>query len=162
MRNLADLVDNQFLDLSGVAAIAPRCLDLVARMPRLRRLMLSGAPSTDAEIASMLIAGCSALEMLYLDGTQAGDATLRALPPRARLETLSLNDTDVGAAGLQALRLLPRLRHLSLVNTRVGDEAVEPLAALRRLGALSLVGARLSSDGVARLGKALPNCDVAA
>jgi len=158
LRRLGELAKNKFLDLSHVSSISRDHLTAIASMPNLRELLLSGIASEDVEIAAMLAAGCHALQILHLDGTLAGEATLRALRSRSELATLSLNDTGISGAALKHLRQLPNLKVLSLANTNVDDLDVRVLLRLRNLRLLNLTGARVGDHGIGQLARELPDC----
>jgi len=91
---------------------------------------------------------------LCLDGTAAGDDTLRGLSHCTRLERLSLMNTCVTGKGLKHLASLPLLNHLDLTCCPISDESLDSVQSLKRLKALRLGGATISDNGLDRLCKA--------
>lgn len=75
--------------------------ELVARMPRLRRLDLRATAVTDASLAAL--AGAAELRELVLAQTAVSDAGVEALSKLAKLERVVLWSTRISASGAQAL-----------------------------------------------------------
>jgi len=63
-------------------------------------------------------------------------------------------------AGLKELAPLKQLRELFLSGTRVTDVGMKELAGLTELRELSLANTQVTAAGVARLHKALPQCEI--
>jgi hypothetical protein len=104
----------------------------VARCPGITTLDLSGSRRvTDAGIA--LLARLPQLRYLDLSGTSVTDHGLTVLEELPQLETLSLIGTRVGDAGMAPLEHCESLRRLNLMWTGVGDGAIRSLAGHERL-----------------------------
>lgn len=77
------------------------------------------------------------------------------------LELLDLSRTPVLPAALSALRDLPKLRELRLgLTPRIDDSAVDTLIALKQVTTLHLGGSKITPEGIERLRKARPDCQV--
>jgi hypothetical protein len=116
------------LDLSGSKALTDAGLRVLARLPALRRLNLSGCAITDA-----------------------GLAVLRRLPALEWLALAWTATTDAGAAHLAAC---PRLHRVDLSGTPSGDGAIRALAGAAHLFDLR-TGEEVTDEGLAQL-HALP------
>ncbi len=114
-------------------AISKSDFHLLAGLPRLRRLELTGCGITG-----------HSLELLA------------HLP----LERMSFNGSQLDDVGLKQLARFSELRHLSLQNTRVTDESLEPLSKMTGLEYLNLDGTQMTLAGIRRLGGKLPHCEV--
>jgi hypothetical protein len=90
--------------------------------------------------------------------TDRGLAVVAAMPA---LERLSLRLTNVTDSGLRVLEGNESLCTLNIQRTSISDGAVPTLATFRNLRNLYTSGSRLSPDGLARLRRALPKCQVA-
>ena len=100
------------------------------------------------------------------------------------LEFVSLWKSTVGDHGVSTVLDLPRLTHLDLGSTRLGDDlflnrephdllekllldhtavsdgSVASLSRWTKLKSLDLTGTAITPEGLARLRKALPNCEI--
>ena len=93
------------------------------------------------------------------------DALLAELLPHLkRLRDLKSLDLDgsqrVSSTGVELLAQLSSLEVLNLCNTSADDAAIDSLVKLRRLKHLDIVGTEISDQGVARLHRALPDCQI--
>ncbi len=129
------------LDLAGSRAVTPAGLRLLARLPRLRvlvlggcavnddvmavigglgrleRLVLSWTPVTDA--GAMHLAGCPALRSVDLSGTATGDGAIQALAGKPSLGDFRSGE-QVTDAGLAHFAEWPAFRTWSDVETNLG------------------------------------------
>ena len=125
--------------------------------------------------------GLQVIDLEFLDADGSDLASLRECP---NLGLVFLWKSSVGDQGASTVLGLPRLRFLDLGSTRVGDdlflnrephEALEKLlldhtavsdgsvASLSRwtkLKSLDLTGTVITPEGLAKLRKALPNCEI--
>ena len=142
LRLLARLPRLRELNLSG-CGITDRGLDVVRRLPALERVALAWTPISDAG-AGHLVA-CDALRAVDLSGTGCGDDALRALAGKPALADVRSGDrvTDAGLALLQEFPVFRRW------------QGGEPVMALLSAGAkpnyLMLRGA-FTNEGLRRLG----------
>jgi len=72
-----------------------------------------------------------------------------------RGKTLAVDDD-----ALAMLRRFRKLRALDLRDTQITDGAVPYLAALNRLEQLDVRGTQMTDDGLQKLRRALPNCEM--
>src|SRR5262249_40640908 len=78
-----------------------------------------------------------------------------------KLATLDLSNTEVTDAGMRDLASLEGLATLNLFGTQVTDAGLKNLSSLKNLISLQLGGTRVTIDGVVKLHKALPKCQIA-
>ena len=89
------------------------------------------------------------------------DADLAGLCELRGLEVLILIEPLVTADGLRTVSELRQLRRLALLRACVTDEGLRRLEALGGLKELDPGGCpNVTEEGVARLRKALPGCEV--
>jgi HEAT repeat protein len=168
------------LDLSGKEVTDAGMVHL-SQLRQLRHLRL---PTTITDEGLAQLQGLANLESLELVGTPVSDAGLRNLTRMTRLrhlslrdvagitdaglthlkgltslETLGLRGTQVTDAGLAHLGALGNLRSLVLTE-HVTDAGLAHLGGLKRLEHLNLLKSRVTREGVRRLKKALPGCDI--
>ncbi|HWB11429.1 MAG TPA: protein kinase [Pirellulales bacterium] len=124
---------------------------------RLEHLNLIGARMTDTGLA--YLAELRHLRELILGSTRISSAGLTSLSGLKELEVLDLSQTLVDT-DLSALAGLDRLCWLSFNDTAVGDDGLGHLAHLTDLDHLDLRGTVVTAEEVARLQKALPNCQI--
>lgn len=130
----------------------------------LRSLSLEGTPIGDASVPRL--AQLSQLSFLGLSETRVTDKGIDALCRATRLTTLWLCPAEppteyaVSDVGLKKLTALVGLERLGLGGPGITDASVEVLPAFQHLRELYLVDTALTRDGLARLRKKLPHCDV--
>lgn len=137
-------------------------------LTELKFLNLRHAEITDAGMVHL--EGMTNLRVLTLDDTQVTDEGLRHLEGLKQLRKLSLVRTRIGDEGLRHLSRLESLEKLDLSDTAVSDAGLEALYGLTELRELSLYDdrsmrrqdskMRISLQGVERLEKKLPNCNI--
>jgi hypothetical protein len=120
------------IDCGGVVLVRPKVYNQLIKEKssqllngdvRVTGISFSGRPVRDADLEPLVL--LTALEILYLDGTQVGDKGV-----------------------VQTLSGLTSLKYLSLERTAVTDAS---LSYLSRMIELHLRGTQTTSDGVARL-----------
>ena len=121
------------LRMAGTA-VNDAALTPVSKLAGASRLDLGNTAITDAGL--MRLKGLKNLTALHLEGTRVTDAGLTALQDMRSLEYLNLYNTATTDAGLDHLTRLTNLRHLYVWQTKVTDA------------------------GVAKLKKALPQCEI--
>jgi hypothetical protein len=95
-----------------------------------------------------------------LSRTQITSRALIHLGGLTNLEYVRLTRTQVDGADLLHLQALPKLKTLILTSTSVSDTDIEILSAMSQLEELDVVHTSVTADGVERLQKALPNCEI--
>jgi hypothetical protein len=144
LRLLARLPGLRRLQVSG--GVDARHLAEIGRMRGLEDLEVGGPGVTDAGLVHL--AGLGRLEVLSLTGTDVNDAGLAHLRGLKRLRELNLSGTaKVKGPGLALLAGLPQLRYLDLNETGVGDEALRHLPELPAVRALTL-GGQVTDAGI--------------
>ncbi len=98
-------------------------LEPLARLPRLRSVLLLGTGVTDAGLQS--IGKISTLENLDLRKCKVSDSGLAELSSLAKLKALKLSNTDVTDDGLQHLASLANLKSLALDFAWVSEVGLE-------------------------------------
>jgi len=71
-----------------------------------------------------------------------------------------LGNSPIGEVQLAQLKNLSRLQYLDLSHSRISDRAVDELTPMRSLARLDVRGTRISSEGLDRLRRALPECQI--
>jgi len=84
--------------------------------------------------------------------------TLGAARPGQR--PLPRMDDDQFQALMPALRQFPRLIHLNLGLAEITDRSIDDITTLTQLRLLYLEGTHVTDGGVAKLQRALPNCEI--
>lgn len=142
----------EVLELDDVAA-APGDLDVLSRLPRLRRLKLGG-PVDDAGAAR--IADVHELVTLNLPGGRFTNAGLERLAGLPRLELLRFHSPNVTDDGLRHIAEMPSLRFLHLIDVPVSDAGIAHLHAMTGLESFYLDGGACTEAGLRALLAALP------
>ncbi len=125
---------------------------LVAALPALQRVHLSGGPSPVAATLAAL-GKHPDLEALGLERTGVTDADLAAISGLTKVRSLSLDGSRIGDAGMAHLRGLKGLRGLVIRDTDVGDAGLAILGQLTDLEGLTAGGTRITDAGVAHLAR---------
>ena len=176
----ADLEKVTDLDISGTQ-VTDASLKEVAKLQNLERLHLSGTQITDEglkEVAKLQklivlslatkitdeglvdVAKLQKLTLLNLSRTQVTDAGLKDVAKLQKLTDLILSRTQITDAGLKDVAKLKQLERLSLTDTQITDEGLVDVAKLQNLKSLILNRTKITKAGVAKLKKALPNCQI--
>ena len=88
-------------------------------------LNLGRSDVTDAGMT--VIANCTGLRVLKLNGTSIGDAGVHSLAGLKSLQRLNLYGTQVGDASIDTIEALPALTHVYLWDTRVTRLGIDTL-----------------------------------
>lgn len=146
---LAALEDPTVVGLDAGGQASDALLADLAPCTHVTSLSLGGSKQlTDAGV--QVLAGLPALRHLDLSGTSITDSGMRALAGLHALETLSLAWTGVTDAGVASLAGCTALRSVDLQGTRSGDGALRALRNKPRLCDLR-AGEAITDDGVLAL-----------
>ncbi len=137
----------------GEVRLAPDDYALLANLPNLRRLKLSG-PIRDADAAQ--IADAESIEELLLSSDELTDQGIEELCrlPLVQLRLRAPRGTDRSAKAIETLR---NVRFLHLIELPLTDAALPSFVALEELESLYLDHTRCSDDGLSSLLKARPD-----
>jgi hypothetical protein len=108
------------------------------------------------DVVLALLDGMPELETLNIRGGLVGDRLLAGLAPRP-IRLLSLQSTRVTDEGLKHLSRLPTLQEIDVSETDVTDAGLVHLHGLGALRTVRAEGTRATREGLAPVGKALPN-----
>ena len=125
---------------------------------RLIEVDLGERSTTDAGLVHLV--GLTRVREISLHRTKITSAGLVHLERLTTLERLFLSDTAVDDSGVARLKRLTRLEVLGLSGTRVSDRGLEHLTGLKKLKSLFAIETKVTDAGVAKLERALPNCDI--
>jgi len=103
----------------------------------------------------------SALEAVEVENDSFSDTALAKLSKLTTLRGLYLWDTNITDADLVHLKKFTNLRELYLITTKITDKGLAHLEGLTNLKELYLSShSQVSEAGVAKLQKALPDCEI--
>jgi hypothetical protein len=144
---IAQLKGLQSLELGGLNLSAFPAFRIV---PRLRSLVITGAPDTQVGGAILrAILGSARLRYLGLHGVSISEGDLGLLFSQGpALVHLDLSGSSLSPGPFAELYLLQSLRSLSLAGTAVDDSFVMSLSRLQRLRRLDLTGTALTESGL--------------
>jgi hypothetical protein len=97
---------------------------------------------------------------LCLNNTHISDAGLERLKDMNRLKELQISNTQVTDAGLESMKGLNQLQRLYISGTKITNAGLVHLIGLNQLRYLDLKNTQVTDAGVAKLQKALPNCEI--
>ena len=157
LAHLKELRQLRHLDLSE-RRVTGATFEHIVALAELEELHLGLTDTGDAELERLET--MTRLRWLGLGGTKITDAGLRHLEGLTRLEHLTLNQTQIGDAGVEHLKGLKQLKELGLGQTRVSDASLEHLTGFQHLVRLELQRTKVSAEGVRKVKRALPRCDV--
>jgi hypothetical protein len=135
-------------------------LEVLADLPELNEVYLSGTGITDAGLSQLV--HLPRLEALHLNGTRITDVGLARLAELTNLEILFLDSTQITDGGLVHLTRLTKLQTLSICSTKVGEKGLSMLRGMRCLRGLFVSEATTSQDCIDELQRALPELHVQA
>lgn len=131
-------------------------INIVARHPELRGVVVDGTQLSDSQAARLL---ALPLQQLSICECPIG-GTLRA-EASPTLTWLSFFRTRLDDHSLAALGSLPNVETLVLYRTRVSDRSIAHLASLPRLQSINLSRCQVTADGAERLRRLRPDVKVA-
>ena len=99
-------------------------------------------------------------QMLDLGESEITDDDLRRLADFVGLEILMLPETAITDAGLESLENCSKLKILFLHETGISDAGLVHLEGLANLTYVSVEATSVTGEGVKRLKKALPGCEI--
>ncbi len=138
LASIAKLRNLQVLHLEGTSMMTDEGLKVLATLPRLRHLRLSG-PFTDKGLA--YLAALPSLKALWLETPRATEEGLWQLAQCKSLERLCVPWYDtITARGVGYLRSMPKLKALGVGNAGSPDAGVASLTSLSGLEVLALKG----------------------
>ncbi len=132
--------------------------DRLSRLPKLKKLNLSGPAITDRTITQLTCG--EHLQSLYTFGCPIGDEGAKAISGFRSLVSVSLIRSNLTDQGCRSLGKMPQLHYLDLRETAVTDAGIEPLASLTNLKQLDLIGTSVTKEGIAWLQARLPSAGV--
>jgi hypothetical protein len=130
------------------ASIGNADLDVLAKLPKLRRLKLPFAVD-DSGIDE--IAGCRELENLNLPAGVFTDSGCSRIAELDRLILLRFGSPNVTDEGVRALAKLPHLRFLHLLDVPITDACLDDIASIDTLESFYLDGGRTTGAGLRKL-----------
>jgi uncharacterized protein (TIGR02996 family) len=119
---------------------------LLGKLPRLRRLDLTGTNATGRGLENFPL-----LTELNLDSTRADDAGMASVAQLPRLRFLNVSGTRITGASLANLTGLRWLEALDAGCTAIRDADLAHLESLANMKTVSLDGTKVTKQGVARL-----------
>ena len=142
--------------LEAVAALGGLAMPLDMKTPLVRvDFHLVGDQIADEQLAA-LPPLANQLTWLNLGGTKITDAGLASVAALPKLTRLHLERTAVTDAGMAQLAGLQHLEYLNLYGTKVTDAGLEPLKGLKKLKKIFLWQTEVTKDGTAALQVCLP------
>jgi hypothetical protein len=102
------------------------------------------------------------LVFLRLSGDQFTDEGMTQISSLRELRKIELKDTVIGSKGLVTLSKMPNLEILYFIKQEIGPERLEALREFRNLYEINFADCKVSEEELAKLRKALPDCDVIA
>lgn len=135
--------------------LADKHLAAIAKVPELKHVSNNHAWAGSQIATFQVSAGASATGQ----GGLISDEGIRHLSKASNLESLILWNTIVTDEGMAHLAKLKKLRLLMIASPKITDESIEHLSQIKTLERFWVSG-RLSQAGVARLTRALPDCEI--
>ncbi len=101
------------------------------------------------------------LSRLHTEDAVLDESVIRSLGGIRSLSSLSLKRSSItGPLLAQLADIKPRLTELTLEGTEIDDSSIETILKFRSLAFLSIRGTNISQEGVERLKKELPRCNI--
>ena len=148
-----------FINLANCNAIDDASLAEISTHKTLLSLKLCWVPKITEKGLNML-SGLSKLKDLDLKATSLKNSKLAFLKGMPNLKTLILEDTGISDEAAKQIANNPELVELHVSGTNVSDKSVPLICSLKQLTILHTDGSKISADGIARIKKAHPNCNV--
>ncbi|MGD9635521.1 MAG: protein kinase [Pirellulales bacterium] len=147
------------VNLDGDAALRDKDLARFDQLPQLTSLGLSHTKIGNEGVKRL--GHLPALENLFVVETLVGDPGVAALKEFPQLTLLQAYDTKITDRGLRQIAAgNPKLVELSLVDCPITDKGLAALAPLKQLRLLAVDRTGVTAAGVARLQRALPDCEI--
>lgn len=182
LQNLPVMQDVEYISIKTCPRVTDASLEVFARLPKLKSLLLEGASITNEGVAAL--GGITTLESLWLTDCDIGDSAMQhiqkltgltylelsqtkitdagcsAIASLKQLEMLDLQLTSITTAGVAAFAGLPNLWQLRLTKTRVDGEVCDILLEFPKLTEVSLISTQVTRDDVKRLRAGRPGLKV--
>ena len=155
LKNLTSLTFNEGT-LSGIDG--PTQFEFLKYLPHLESLSLNDAKFGDAD--AKFLKDTVNLKILFIYGSAIGDDGLAQLQHLKNLEMIGLGKTKVTDRGISYLSALPKLRYISANDLNITDEAFGSFAKMTALRDLELHNTQYSREGIEKLRKAMPKCEI--
>ena len=147
---LTDFLSISSLDLGNTNLTERSLVPVMEHHQKLQTVWLQGTEAGDDTLRAL--SGATSLQNLYIADTYITDTGLRHLSGLPRLSNVILSGTNIGDAGIAQLGTCPSLSDLDLARTQIEGLGLEPLARLPALHNLNLNGTPLSDEGARNLG----------
>lgn len=162
MSHLSQLTDLELLDL-GRSQVTGKGMAHVTAMQELTTLGLG--PEQFTEEAAEHLRQLPNLVHLSFRETDVTDNEVERAASFKNLKTLVLSDSTPGGTavtddGLAFVAQLPQLQVLELRGTQITDAGLEHLVGMKSLEKVDLNNTKVSAQGVAKLRRALPDCEI--
>jgi len=147
----------------ALSRITDEDLELLKGLPKLKKLGVGGTRVTDKGLVHLR--DMKQLEEVRLANDDVSDAGLEHVAGLGNLRVLDLfmlygDGSKITDSGMRHLSKLTNLEELNLTHTYVSDVSIEILTNLKKLKDLRLSGTRFTKEGVAKLVRALPECEI--
>ncbi|MDC0934641.1 hypothetical protein OAS39_00030 [Pirellulales bacterium] len=163
--------------------ISDESLEHIEKLSKITQLALADCDITDAALKHLaglntletlgltenlidgdglkFLRGMTHLRELCLDENPLRDIGLSHIASMPNLEKLGLCDSLITDEGIKHLVSLPSLVYLTILDCEgISDSSIEYFAEMQSLKNLELYGTKLTRDGIDRLRKAVPNCQI--
>lgn len=138
------------LDLGNTNLTERSLVPVMKHHQNLQTVWLQGTEAGDETLRAL--SGATSLQNLYVADTYITDAGLVHLSGLPRLSNVIMSGTNIGDAGVAHLGTCPSLSDLDLARTQIEGPGLEPLARLPALHSLNLNGTPLGNEGARHLG----------
>ena len=166
LAELADLQNLERFEIYSNDQITDPGLGFLEKLPRLQKVSLHHLSGINGD-ALVYVGEVPELRSLYLGHLRIDDSDLASLDGLEKLERLVITNAPIAGTGLRHLEGSKDLRELQLLGTNLDDAGlaqIERLKGLRHLliRSSSPLGYQttITEEGLERLRKALPECDV--
>jgi eukaryotic-like serine/threonine-protein kinase len=158
LRSLSEIESMQRLTLTGTR-VSNLGIESLNKFKNLANLELKHLPITDSGVQQLRYT--PSLYALDLNQTEITDVGVQTIAKRAPwLTELYIGCSNVGDPAISALLEMDKLSTLDLAGSQVSDASIPTLSRLIGLKWLELTGTAVTDDGLVRLKKALPGCNI--
>ncbi len=155
---LSKLPALQLLNLNNTR-VTDASADALSKLQNLRTLRVAWTHITSDSLA--LIAKLNKLHWLDFGNNKINSAQdLELLKTCKTLRKLNLSRCQLKNSDLVSVSRISQLDDLALDGNEISDAGIKALATLKSLKKLSILDCKVSVDGVERLKKLLPNCEI--